>query len=461
MAARPFSTQFRRVVVTGMGCVTPLGPTLADTWSALLSPRPSSEDTGITTLERSLLEQDLPEDGLRRELDLAQSLPCQVAAPVRGVRRDLRTARFVQFALLAGMEASQQAGLEEWLGLGDNESDRDDVDETIRRRRERAGVCMGSGMSSVREVSGAALASYGASSVRRLSPHFVPMVLPNSAAGRLGLEMRLGGPNHSASTACAASAHAIGDASRCVQHGDADIMLAGGAEACIDPLSVGGFCRLRALSTGFNGDPPSASRPFDAERDGFVMGEGAAVVVVEELHHALERGAEILCEVSGYGLTGDAFHVTAPDPEGRGAERSIRMALERSGIAPGAVDYVNAHATSTPLGDEIEARAIHRALVMGCNGGGREVDLHVSSTKGATGHLLGAAGGLEAIFAAMSIVDSCIPPTANLVEGECNHDVAFKFVSGEHVSKDVQVAMSNSFGFGGTNASLLFTKYYT
>jgi len=303
-------------------------------------------------------------------------------------------------------------------------------------------------------------------SIRRLSPHFVPLVLSNSAAARLSLRLGLQGPNHSASTACAAGAHSIGDAYRCIQYGDADIMLAGGSEACIDPMSMAGFCRLKALSTGFNHAPQQASRPFDNRRDGFVMGEGSGVLVLEELGHAQQRGATILAEVRGYGLTGDAHHVTAPDPEGRGAERAMRMALERSGMGVGEVDYVNAHATSTPLGDEIEAKVIERVVLgdAAAEGQQREKPLFVSSTKGAMGHLLGAAGAVEAVISVMSIVDGKIPPTANLppeMGGDCwDHTGAWmQHVIREPLKTRVDVAVSNSFGFGGTNACLVFSSF--
>mmetsp|Transcript_2909 Transcript_2909/g.6736 ORF Transcript_2909/g.6736 Transcript_2909/m.6736 type:complete len:472 (-) Transcript_2909:29-1444(-) len=460
VASSAFASPLRRVVVTGMGCATPLGLDLPSTWAALLSASSSTDNgIGITTLEQSLIHQNLPTDVLDREMALAKTLPCQVAAPVRDLDYDARTARFVQLALMAGREAAQNANLLSWLGHDSNGGINDDnVDDTIRQRRERVGTCIGSGMSSVREVANAAQTTYGRNTIRRLSPHFVPKVLSNSAAGRLSLSLSLMGPNHSASTACAAGAHALGDAMRCIQYGDADIMLAGGAEACIDPLSMGGFCRLKALSTGFNDDPMLSSRPFDKKRDGFVMGEGAAVLVLEELEHAIGRGADILCEIKGYGLTGDAHHVTAPDPDGRGAERAMAMALERAGLRPGDVDYVNAHSTSTPLGDEIEARSIDRTLITGDGTGGRANDLFVSSTKGATGHLLGAAGAIEAVFTAKSMADGTIPPTANL-DQVCDQDVGFKYVTGEPLHHEVKVAMSNSFGFGGTNAAVIFANF--
>jgi len=424
----------RRVVVTGIGAITPLGNTLKASWKALLQ-----NENGMTSLATALQLQGLAADVHERELEISQKLPCQVAAPVRGLEYDSRTSRFVQMALLAGAEAVQQAQLSVWL-LSSEE------------RQERAGVCVGNGMSGVREVVEAAR-TVQESGLRRLSPHFVPKVLANSAAGRLSLEHQLRGPNHSASTACAAGAHAIGDAMRCIQYDSADIMLAGGTEACIDPLSIAGFCRLRALSTNF--PPEEASRPFDRRRDGFVMGEGSAILVLEELEHAKQRGVPILAELKGYGLSGDAHHVTAPDPNGRGAERAMRMALKQAGLPPSTVQYVNAHATSTPKGDEIEALAIDRTL---CSE--RSEDLFVSSTKGATGHLLGAAGAIEAAFTILSLTEGTIPPTKNLDEmDEAEESVSFEYVRGMPLKGDLNVAMSNSFGFGGTNASLVFTKY--
>uniref|UniRef100_A0A7S4SZS4 beta-ketoacyl-[acyl-carrier-protein] synthase I n=1 Tax=Ditylum brightwellii TaxID=49249 RepID=A0A7S4SZS4_9STRA len=473
----------RRVVVTGIGAVTPIGSTFPSTWSNLLSGETNrgsdsssgsnciddaggdqkKTTTGITTLQNALLSQNLPPETYERDAALAESLPSQVAAAVNGVDYDPRTSRFVQFALLAGEEAARTANLFPWLGLGEEEIDEHDGDDLFQNRRERVGICIGNGMSSVREITDSYKLVTERSSIRRMSPHFVPKVLPNSASGRLGLKLKAQGPNHTASTACAASAHAIGDAMRFIQYGDADVMLAGGAEACIDPLSIAGFCRLRALSTSFNDAPSESSRPFDSRRDGFVMGEGAAVLVLEELEHARKRGANILCEIRGYSATGDAYHITSPDPNGRGAERAMQMALCRSGINPADVQYINAHATSTPVGDEIEAAAINR--VFGIGGGREEKDaLFVSSTKGATGHLLGAAGAIEAAFTIMSIVDGKIPPTMNLsfdndrIKTDMTN-VNFHYVTEKFLEREVSVAISNSFGFGGTNASIVFAAY--
>ena len=422
------SLSTRRVVVTGMGAITPLGNTLLRSWNALIA-----NESGMTTLEEALRHQFLTDEALSRELEAAQALPCQVAAPVKGVEQDTRTTRFIQFALQAGAEAMEQAQLVDYL--------RDS------KCNDRVGVCVGSGMSSVREIAEAARL-VEQKGLRRLSPHFVPKVLTNSAAGRLSLEYRLQGPNHAVSTACAAGAHSIGDAMRCIQYGDADIMLAGGAEACIDPLSMAGFTRLRALSS--NPDPHTASRPFDAARDGFVMGEGAAILILEDLEHAQRRGAHILAELRGYGLTGDAYHITSPDPNGGGATRAMTMALQRAGIEdPSTIDYVNAHATSTPKGDEIEARAINSMF-------GSE--LLVSGTKGATGHLLGAAGAVEAVFTIQALREKVVPPTRNLESISESEQVDFQHVQEATRKDDLSVAMTNSFGFGGTNASLIFSS---
>lgn len=428
----------RRVVITGIGAVTPLGLDFASTWRQLLQ----QQGTAATTLEQALRYQGLDEEALQHELSLVSSFPSQVAAPVRyTLHQDPRTARFVQFALQAGREAMENAGLTTWVGEKDNH------DMIYQQRRQRVGVCIGSGMSGMREAS-QALRAMEKSSYRKISPHFVPKVLPNSASGRLSILFGLQGPNHTASTACAAGTHAIGDALRAIQLGQADIMLAGGAEACIDPLSIAGFCRLRAVSTHFE-DPQQASRPFDRHRDGFVMAEGAAILVCEEKKHAEAREAPILAELCGYGLTGDGNHITSPDPQGLGAELAMTMALKDAGIGGRDVDYVNAHATSTPLGDEIEVKVIDK--VSGYNG-----DLLVSSTKGATGHLLGAAGALEAAFTVQTLVDQCVPPTNNLKDPVGNG--AFQHVTSTTNVDSLQIAVSNSFGFGGVNASVVFRR---
>ena len=435
----------RRVVVTGMGAVSPLGPTMESSWKALLE-----NHSGVTTLQQALESQHLSSDSLNQELRLAQDLPCQVAAPVRMMtKKDNRTSRNVQFALEAGRQAVEQAQLLSWLELERNKRNN-------HQRGQRIGVSMGCGMSSLRDIT-TTYQTMMDGGYRKLSPHFVPKLLTNSAAGRLSIEYGLQGPNCTASTACAAGSHAIGDAFRIIQRNQADIMLAGGSEASIEPVGLAGFCRLRALSTGFNEDPTKASRPFDTNRDGFVMAEGAAVLLLEEMEHAKARGAPLLAEVIGYGLAGDGHHITAPDPEGRGAEHAMRMALGFDETLGSKVDYVNAHATSTPVGDEIEARLIDR--VLSTTNRTDNTPLFVSSSKGATGHLLGAAGALEAMFTIQALVDQKLPPTLNLETVEEEH--GFHHVSSSTFSstgKDIDLAMSNSFGFGGTNASLVFQR---
>jgi 3-oxoacyl-[acyl-carrier-protein] synthase II len=449
----------RRVVVTGMGAVTPLGNTLADSWRRLLD----NNHPGTTSLVNALQWQNLPDEQLERELQASRLLPCQVAAPVQcqDLLHDSRTPRFVQLTLKAGKEAFEQAGL--------LEAPEDATNATHKFSsmidRDRVGVCVGSGMSGVREIVEAAriVETRG---LKRLSPHFVPKVLTNSASSRLSLQYGLRGPNHAVSTACAAGTHALGDALRCIQYNNADIIIAGGAEACIDPLSLAGFCRLKALSTSFASEPGKSSRPFDQRRDGFVMGEGAALLVLEELEHAKARGAPILAELCGYGLTGDAFHVTAPDPDGQGAQRAMRMALSQVAHTCdmnleellSKVGYVNAHATSTPKGDEIEARCIHQMFAETAR---QTNPLYMSSTKGATGHLLGAAGAIEAAFTVLALVHQSIPPTCNL---ETLDDTERHLHGFEHVIhkpakvEDMEFAMSNSFGFGGTNASIVLRR---
>eukprot|EP00980_Cylindrotheca_fusiformis_P001525 scaffold346_cov116-Cylindrotheca_fusiformis.AAC.39 len=433
------TSSLRRVVVTGMGAVSPLGNTLIDSWSSLLR-----NEHGETSLEEAItLHQSLSDNSLERELAMIKLLPSQVAAPVKNLNPDNRTARFVQMALLAGAEAVGQSSLVPWV----SNSDENDNEKEIERRRDRIGVCVGSGMSGVREISNAIHTVEEHGSIRRLSPHFIPRVLTNSAAGRLSLEYGLRGPNLSPSTACAAGSHAIGDAMRCIQHGSADVMLAGGAEACVDPLSMAGFCRLRALSTSF--PPGESSRPFDNARDGFVMGEGAAILVLEELEHAKQRRANILAEVVGFGHSGDAYHITAPDTRGRGANQAMAMALIEAQLDYSQVGYVNAHATSTPKGDEIEARVIENLFSTN--------DICVSSTKGATGHMLGAAGAVEAAFTVMALLDHVVPPTRNLLARD--FDSAFEYPTTCKEVPKLSAAMSNSFGFGGTNASLVFKSY--
>ncbi|CAB9501954.1 3-oxoacyl-[acyl-carrier-protein] synthase 2 (Fragment) [Seminavis robusta] len=460
----------RRVVVTGMGAITPVGNTLTESWKRALD----NTEPGVTTLEHALLCQSLPEEQLERELQAARALPCQVAAPVQCgdddyLTHDTRTPRFVQMALRAAREALEQAEL---LLQSSSDGDKDTTTSLIPSMDpDRIGVCIGSGMSGVREIVEAAR-MVETRGLRRLSPHFVPKVLANTAAGRVSLEFGLRGPNHAVSTACAAGTHALGDAARCIQYNNADIIVAGGAEACIDPLSLAGFTRLKALSTNFTQEPTQSSRPFDQQRDGFVMGEGAAVLVLEELEHAKARQAPILAELCGYGLTGDAFHVTAPHPDGLGAGRAMQMALTQAAHGMESLEsmeellsrvgYVNAHATSTPKGDEIEAKCIDRIFSKAATTR-QQHPLFVSSTKGATGHLLGAAGAIEAAFTVLALVHQEIPPTCNLenIDDEAEEPLhGFQHVRGSSARvKDMEFAMSNSFGFGGTNASIILKRW--
>ena len=451
----------RKVVVTGMGAVTPLGNSLQMTWNKLCLNNNNASSTAannvrgaMTSIKEALEYQQLPRDVLELELNVIDKLSCQVAAPVKSQEFafDTRTSRFVQFALAAAEEAVLQANLRSYLGLYDVfGSDGDsNINETYIRRRERTGVCIGCGIGSVRDMNIATASIQKRGSPHRVSPHFVPRVLVNSAAARVSMEYQTYGPNHAVSTACAAGAHSLGDAMRFIQYGDADVMLAGGTEGSIDALSLAGFAKLRALSTGYNDTPNEASRPFDNDRDGFVMGEGATIFVLEEFEHAKNRGAEILCEIAGYGLSSDAYHITAPDKNGSGAERAINAAIMNAGLSRNDIDYVNCHATSTPIGDSIEASMLERVM----KSRERKTDLFVSSTKGATGHLLGAAGSLEAAFTALAIINGKIPPTHNLQNYEEIDGI--NFVANQSVKSDVKVAISNSFGFGGTNTSLVF-----
>jgi 3-oxoacyl-[acyl-carrier-protein] synthase II len=471
----------RRVVVSGIGAVTPLGGTFVDTWQRLCQGR-----SGVVSLTEALAHMDNTE----QDLAILQSLSCQVAAPVQHsytTTSAKNASRVVHFALAAAAEAVQSAGLVDYWGTKTAEGpfDPSTSNNDFSRRRQRSGVSIGTGMSGVRDIV-QAVRLMDCGSQRRISPYFVPTILGNAASARVAMHYGVRGPNVSAATACAAGSHALGDAARYIQSGLADIMLAGGAEACIDPLSLIGFSRLRALSTKYNDMPASASRPFDKHRDGFVMGEGACVVVLEEFEHAQERWQGKIpslgrtetekeephwIEFCGYGATADAHHITAPDPHGIGAieamQQAMREAARTSDDDTLRIDYVNAHATSTPVGDEIEARAIVKAVRQSAEAGEHRHPLFVSSTKGATGHLLGAAGAIEAAFTIQSLRDQVIPTTLNLEEiwdGSSGNEAAsggLVYVQGTDAmpcEHDLNVAMSNSFGFGGTNSSLIFRR---
>ncbi|MEM8662497.1 MAG: beta-ketoacyl-ACP synthase II [Pseudomonadota bacterium] len=416
----------RRVVVTGIGTVNPLGSGADASWQAILE-----GCSGASAVTKFKVD------------DLPSKIACQVP---RGNERnpfdpdkamDPKDQRkfdeFIVFAMAAANEAIADAG---WAPT--------DVEE-----QNRTGVLIGSGIGGLIsiETSAQALEQRGP---RRMSPFFIPGALINMASGVISIRHKFRGPNTSVVTACSTGAHAIGDASRLIALDDADVMIAGGAEATVSRLSLAGFAACRALSTHFNDDPERASRPYDRERDGFVIGEGAGVVVLEELEHAKARGAKIYGELIGYGLSGDAHHITAPASDGDGAYRCMKAALKRAGIDPSDVDYVNAHGTSTPLGDEIELNAVHRIM----NGSGK--GLTMSSTKSATGHLLGAAGAVEAIFSLLAMRDNVAPPTINLDDPSVETEI--DLVPKAAKEKSIDTVLSNSFGFGGTNASLVFRK---
>ena len=411
----------RRVVITGMGVVTPLGSELETFWDNLLKGR-----SGIGRITRfDTADYDCRIAGEVRDFE-----PRNVFNNPKDVKR---TDRFTQLAMGAAKMAMKDSGI--------------DIEKT---NRERFGVIVSSGIGGLKtlEDQHSALVNKGPS---RVSAFTIPMLISNMASGLISMEFGLQGPNMCIVTACATSNNAIGESWRIIKFGDADIFLAGGSEASIIPIGLGGFSAMKALSTR-NDEPERASRPFDRDRDGFVMGEGAGVVVVEELGHAKARGAKIYCELTGYGLSGDAYHMTAPPPDGEGAARAMKMALEHASIRPEQVDYVNAHATSTDLGDICETRAVKTVF-----GDHAKNGLSISSTKSMTGHLLGGAGAVEMAICALAIRDSIIPPTINLENpgDECDLD----YTPNKAREKKVRVAVNNSFGFGGHNATLIATEF--
>lgn len=409
----------RRVVVTGLGLVTPIGTGVEKSWAAICAGK--SGVGGITRFDPS-------------------GLPSQIAAEARDFdpadfieKKEIKKMdRFIHLGIAAARMAVEDAGIE--------------VTEAIA---DRMGVYIGSGMGGLPAIE-ANHTKFLEGGIKKLTPFFIPMVIINLASGHIAMMFGAKGPNSSVVTACATGTHAIGDAFKIIQRGDADVMIAGGTESTISPLGIGGFCAMRALSTR-NSEPEKASRPFDALRDGFVMGEGAGVVVMEELTLAENRGAKIYAEVKGYGMTGDAYHMTAPSPEGEGAARCLKMALNDAGLSTDEVDYINAHGTSTKFNDENETAAIKSVF------GKRAYEIPVSSTKSMTGHLLGAAGGVEAIFSILTIEKGIVPPTINyeFPDPECDLD----YVPNKARAADVKIAISNSFGFGGTNACLVFKRY--
>jgi 3-oxoacyl-[acyl-carrier-protein] synthase II len=418
----------KRIVVTGMGMLTPLACGVEPTWARLIAGA-----SGAAKVER---------------FDVSD-ISCKIACMVpRGDGADgtynpdqwmepkeqRKVDDFIVYAMCAARQALDDAG---WHPQSYEE-------------QTRSGVLIGSGIGGIEGIADTAviLKERGP---RRVSPFFIPGRIINLASGYVSIEFGLKGPNHAVVTACSTGAHAIGDAARLIQLGDADVMVAGGTESPVNRMALAGFAALRALSTGFNDDPTRASRPYDRDRDGFVMGEGAGIVVLESLEHAQTRGARIYAELIGYGLSGDAYHITAPAPDGDGAFRCMQAAMKRAGVSADDIDYINAHGTSTPMGDEIELAAVQRLV------GNAASRVAMSSTKSSIGHLLGAAGAVEAIFSILAIRDRVAPPTINLDNPSV--DTPIDLVPHQARKREIETALSNSFGFGGTNASLLFRRY--
>ena len=415
----------RRVVVTGLGLVTPLGVGVETVWKRLIEGK--SGVRAIQNFDVSDLAAKIAGQIPRGETSAGDFNADDWVPPKDQRKMD----DFIVYAMAAAEQAVADA---EWKPTDEEE-------------RERTGVMIGSGIGGLPGINEGSL-TLSEKGPRRLSPFFIPSSLINLGSGHVSIRYGFKGPNHAVVTACSTGAHAIGDAARLIMWDDADVMVAGGTEAAICRLGIAGFAAARALSTGFNDEPTRASRPWDKDRDGFVMGEGAGIVVLEELEHAKKRGAKIYAEVIGYGLTGDAYHITAPSEDGHGAFRAMRNALKRAGLTPDKIDYINAHGTSTPLGDEIELGAVKRLF------GDAAYKVSMSSTKSAIGHLLGAAGSVEAIFSILAMRDSVLPPTLNLENPSPGCDI--DLVPLHAKERRVQYALSNSFGFGGTNASLVF-----
>jgi 3-oxoacyl-[acyl-carrier-protein] synthase II len=406
----------RRVVVTGLGIVSPVGVGVEEAWPGIVAGR--SGIAPITRFDAGAFASRIA--GEVKNFDVSKWL-----SPKEARRYDT----FIHYGLVASMEAVRDAGLEAYAG-----------------DKERVGLCIGSGIGGLPLIEETQRA-YAQGGPRKISPFFVPGSISNMVAGLASIHYGFQGPNLGTVSACSTGNHSIGEASRLIEYGDADVMVAGGAEACVSPLGVGGFAAARALSTR-NDEPETASRPWDIGRDGFVLGEGAGVIVLEEYEHAKARGAKIYCEVVGYGMSADAHHITAPPEDGGGAARSMLNALRNGGLATTDIDYINAHGTSTPLGDIAECIAVKRAF------GEHAYKLAISSTKSMTGHLLGAAAGIEAVFTVLAIRDQVAPPTANLVDVDPQCDL--DFVPREARRMPIRAAISNSFGFGGTNSTIAF-----
>ena len=418
----------RRVVVTGLGMVTPLACGVQDTWRRLLA-----GESGAARIQKfdtsdlpAKIAAEVPRgDGSNGTFNPDDWIPAKEARKVDD---------FITFAIAAAKQAVQDA---DWMPDGEED-------------RCRTGVMIGSGIGGLPGIEEASITLHE-KGPRRISPFFIPGRLINLASGHVSIEFGFKGPNHAVVTACSTGAHAIGDASRLIMLDDADVMIAGGTEAAISRLGIAGFAACRALSTGYNDEPHRASRPYDRDRDGFLMGEGAGVVVLEELEHAKARGAKIYAEIKGYGMSGDAYHITSPAEDGDGGFRSMKAALKSAGLKPSEIDYVNAHGTSTPVGDEIELGAVQRLFGEASN------RLSMSSTKSSIGHLLGAAGAVEAIFCIKAMEDGIAPPTINLENPSVESHI--DLVPLKPRERPIEAVLSNSFGFGGTNATLVMTKF--
>ncbi len=407
----------RKVVVTGLGIVSPVGNTVSSAWENIISGK--SGITRITRFDASNFTSQIA--GEVKDFDIQQYLSAKEAR---------RMDTFIHYGMAAGIQAVKDAG----------------IDDVGQLNPEQIGVNIGSGIGGLPMIENTDIA-YHAGGPRKISPFFIPSTIINMIAGNLSIMFGYKGPNIAIVTACTTATHSIGNSARMIEYGDADVMVCGGAESCVTPLAIGGFAAARALSA-HNSDPESASRPWDIDRDGFVLGEGAGVLVLEELEHAKRRGAKIYAELAGFGMSADAYHMTAPSDDGEGAARCMSNALKNAGINTTEVDYINAHGTSTPLGDIAETIAVKRCF------GDYASKLAVNSTKSMTGHLLGAAGGIEAIFSVLAIHHQIAPPTINLInqDPQCDLD----YIPNTARTMDIKVALSNSFGFGGTNGTLVF-----
>jgi len=418
----------KRIVVTGIGLVTPLSGNTKDSWSRLIDGK-----SGLRVID-TFDTKDIPAKvaGLLPKADAPGGFDPNVYMEPKEQRK---VDNFITFGLGAAVQAVEDSG---WMPTSEEE-------------RERTGVMIGCGIGGLPRIYETSVI-YHEHGFRKVSPFFIPASLINLVSGHVSIRYGFTGPNHAIVTACSTGAHAIGDAARLIQYGDADVMIAGGSEAAICPIGLAGFAAARALSTAYNDNPPLASRPWDRDRDGFVMGEGSGIVVLEELEHAKKRGAKIYGELVGYGLSGDAYHVTSPHPEGNGGFRAMRNALKSAGLSTDDIGYINAHGTSTPMGDEIEFNAVKRLFE------GKTDHLSMSSTKSSIGHLLGAAGTVEAIFSLLAMRDGILPPTLNL-ENPSESCQGIDLIPLKAKEKKIEYALSNSFGFGGTNASLIFKAF--